>query len=159
MTGGFIPQLLLSASIGLMLAFVGARRAVLALLLFAMTAVLGFVVPPIFSAGIVLAALLLTASVAAILVYVRTQLWTAFALPLCLIAGYWLGARTAQQSDNAVLALTVIPAFLVIPANWLKSRNLDVVIKVAASWLIAIASLSAVVSLIPSARNNADHME
>ena len=50
-------------------------------------------------------------------------------------------------------------ALIAIPANWLTQRKLDIIIKVVASWMIAIASLSLFVSLIPTPGYKPDHME
>ena len=159
MNGGLVPLLLLSATIGLMLAFVPRRRALLALAAFAVAALLGWAVPLGVSSQIVFTALWLSAIVAALLVFIPVAHWSFAAIPSCLIAGFWLGACAALTGDLGALALGFLPALVAIPANWLTQRKLDIIIKVVASWMIAIASLSLFVSLIPTPGYKPDHME
>ena len=159
MNGGLVPLMLLSATIGLMLAFVSMRSAWLALAVFAIAAFLGWAVPLGLSPQLIFSALWVSAIMAAILVYVPlARSWLAV-LPLCVNAGYWLGACAALSGNFAVLALGFLPALIVIPAKWLSQRKFDIVIKVVASWMIAIASLSLFVSLIPTPGYKPDHME
>lgn len=159
MNGGLVPLLLLSATIGLMLAFVPQRSAWLALVVFAIAAFSGWAVPLELSPPLVFTALWLSAIVAAILVYVPNARWSPAVLPLCVNAGFWLGACAALSGNLAVLALGIAPALVVIPARWLTQQKFDIVIKVIASWMIAIASLSLFVSLIPTPGYKPDHME
>ena len=159
MNGGLVPLVLLSATIGLMLAFVASRRAWLALAVFAIAAVAGWAIPLGLSPQLIFTALWLSAIVAAILVYVCVAHWSMAVLPLCLNAGFWLGASAALTGNFLVLALGLVPALIAIPAKWLAQRKFDIVIRVAASWMIAIASLSLFVSLIPTPGYKPDHME
>ena len=159
MNGGLVPFLLLSATIGLMLAFVPRRSALLALAAFGVAALLGWAIPLGLSSQIVFTALWLSAIVAAILVFVPVARWSPAALPLCFNAGFWLGACAALTGNFGGLALGFLPALVAVPANWLTQPKFDIVLKVVASWMIAIASLSLFVSLIPTPGYKPDHME
>ncbi|MCY7399023.1 MAG: hypothetical protein LH466_09350 [Sphingomonas bacterium] len=159
MNGGLVPLMLLSATIGLMLAFVPGRRAWLALATFAIAAVPGFAIPLGLSPQIIFTALWLSAIVAAILVYVPVARWSMAVLPLCLNAGFWLGASAALTGNRSALVLGLLPILVAIPGRWLTHRKFDIVIKVVASWMIAIASLSLFVSLSPTPGYKPDHME
>jgi len=159
MNGGLVPLLLLSATIGLMLAFVPGRSAWFALAAFAVAALAGLAIPLGLSPQIIFTALWLSAIVAAILVYVPVARWSVAVLPLCLNAGFWLGASAALTGNHAALALGLLPVLIAIPARWFTHRKFDIVIKVIASWMIAIASLSLFVSLIPTPGYKPDHME
>lgn len=159
MNGGLVPLLLLSVTIGLMLAFVQGGRAWLALAAFAVAALLGSAIPHGLSPPLIFTALWLSAIVAAILVYVPVARWSALVLFLCANAGFWLGASAALTGNRAALALVLLPSLVMFAAKWFTERKFDIVIKVAASWMIAIASLSLFVSLIPTPGYEPDHME
>lgn len=157
--GGLVPLYLLSATIGLMLSFVPGRGAWVAVAALALSAVLGFAVPLGLSSRVIFTALWLTVIVVAALVYFPVARWSAAALLLCIIAGFWLGASAALSPQRGALALGLIPVLIIIPGKWLTRTKFDIIIKVVASWMIAIASLSLFVSLIPTPGYEPDHME
>ena len=159
MNGGLVPLLLLSATVGLMLAFVSSRSTWLALVGFGIAALLGSIIPFIWSPQLIFTALWLSAILSAILVYVPVVRWSAAFLPLSLNAGFWLGASATLLPNRAALALGVLPVLVAFPARWLVQKNFGIVIKVIASWMIAIASLSLFVSLISTPGYKPDHME
>ena len=159
MNGGLVPLLLLSAAIGLMLAFVPVRSAGLALAAYAAAALLGLAVSLGLSPGLVFTGVWLSAIAAAVLVYVPAARWSFALFPLSLNAGFWLGASAALAENRAALMIGLLPALVAIPAKWLTQRKFDIVIKVVASWMIAIASLSLFVSLISTPGYKPDHMQ
>ena len=159
MNGGLVPLLLLSASIGLMLAFVATRAMIIGLIAFVGAALLALAFPLGMSPNMLFAGLWLSMIAATILVYVPVVRWSFAAIPLCLNAGFWLGSCAALSGDSTAPALGLLPALVAIPAKWLTRREFDIAIKVVASWLIAIASLSLFVSLVPTPGYKPDHME
>lgn len=157
MNGGLVPLVLVSATIGLMVAFVSMRRAALALAAFAVAALLGLTVPLGLSPSLIFTGLWLNAIAAAAVVYIPVARWSFAVFPLSLNAGIWFGASAALADNRAALAAG-LAALIAIPARWLTHRKFDIAIKVVASWIIAIASLSLFVSLISTPGYKPDHM-
>jgi len=159
MNAGIVPLLLLSLTVGLMLAFVPTRRATIASVVFAATAFLSFWVPLGLAPNMIFTGLWLTMIVAAILVYLPVAKWSIAALPICLSAGYWLGACAGLSNDLTALVIGILPLFISFPARWLTVRKFGIAVKIVASWMIAIASLSVFLTLIPTPGYKPDHME
>lgn len=159
MNGGLVPLVLLGTTIGLMLAFVSIRGAILSLIAFAAAALAGLANPFGLSPQLIFTGLWLSMIVAVVLVYLPVERWSVAAIPVCLNAGFWLGACAALIETRGALVAGLLPALVAIPARWLTQRKFDIVIKVVASWMIAIASLSLFVSLIPTPGYKPDHME
>jgi hypothetical protein len=159
MNGGIIPLLLLSVTLGLMLAFATTRLTIVGLAAFASVALLAFAAPIALASNSIFIGLWLTIIAAAALVYLPVARWRHAIIPLCLNAGLWLGAYAALSGDRRDFALGLIPALIAIPAKWLVRRRLNLGLKVVASWVIAIASLALFVSLMPSPGYKPDHME
>lgn len=159
MNGGLVPLLLLSATIGLMLAFVARRTALIGLVAFIATGLLAFAIPVGLPPPAIFAGLWLSTIAAAILVYFPVARWSAAALPICVNAGFWMGACAALSGNWSALGVGFLPVLVAFPASWLTRRKFAIVIKVIASWMIAIASLSLFVSLIPTPGYKPDHME
>lgn len=154
-----MPLALLGAAIGLMLAFATPRRAGVCLALFATAALLAFFVPHGAPPPILFTGLWLSMIIAATMTYVPVAHWSRAILPASVVAGLFLGASAALAEARMSLVAGILPAFLALPASWLIRRNHVIVIRVLASWLIAIASLSVFVSLVPTPGYQADHME
>ncbi|MBA3667386.1 MAG: hypothetical protein H0W65_06655 [Sphingomonas sp.] len=159
MNGGLVPLFLLSATLALMLSFAPIRMTSLGLLAFAAITPLLFLMSGALSSTIIFLGLWASMIATALVVYLPIARWSAAILPLCLNAGFWMGAYAALYSDRAGLALGLVPALLAFPVKWLIRRKFDIVIKVVASWMIAIASLSMFVSLMPTPGYKLDHME
>ncbi|MBW8841763.1 MAG: hypothetical protein JF608_08135 [Sphingomonadales bacterium] len=68
---------------------------------------------------------------------------------LSLNAGFWARAVVALSGTphDLLVALTIV--ILVVPAGWLVARGASIAVKVASSWLIAIAILAAVLPFLP----------
>ncbi|MDQ3080490.1 MAG: hypothetical protein M3R03_10905 [Pseudomonadota bacterium] len=159
MNGGLVPLLLLSATIGLMLAFVANRQAMIALLGFGIAAIVAFAVPIHFASNTVFAGLWLSMIAGVVLVYLPVARWSVLALPICLNAGFWLGAGAGLSGDRLALLIGIFASFILFPARLLARGRLNIALKVVASWMIAIASLSLFVTLIPTPGYKPDHME
>ena len=159
MNGGLVPLVLLSATIGLMLAFVSTRTATIGLVAYAATALLAFAVPVGLSPTVNFAGLWLSMIVAAALAYLPVARWSVAVLPISVNAGFWMGVCAALSGSWSAFGLGLVPVLISFPAAWLTRQKLDIVIKVVASWMIAIASLSLFVSLIPTPGYKPDHME
>jgi hypothetical protein len=157
--GGLVPLLLLSATVGLMLAFVPLRSATIALAGFGATALVAFAVSFDLAPNMVFAGLWLSMIAAAVLVYLPVKRWSVAALPLSLVAGFWLGACAGLTGNVGTLLIGVLPLFIAVPARALTNGKFNIALKVAASWMIAIASLSLFVTLIPTPGYKPDHME
>ncbi len=111
------------------------------------------------SQGAIFTGLWLSMVVAAVLVYVPVSRWSVAVLPISLIAGFWSGACAGLTGSRAALLIGILPLFISIPARWLTRGKFNIAVKVVASWMIAIASLSLFVSLIPTPGYKPDHME
>jgi ABC-type proline/glycine betaine transport system permease subunit len=57
------------------------------------------------------------------------------------------------------LALGLLPTLLAIPVHWIARQKFAILLKVVASWVIAIASLALFVSVMPTPGYKPDHME
>jgi hypothetical protein len=58
-------------------------------------------------------------------------------------AGLWAGAVVGLTGSSPDLLKALPAALIVAPAAWLVSRRASIAVKVASSWLIAIAMLAA----------------
>jgi hypothetical protein len=70
------------------------------------------------------------------------------ALLLSVNAGIWASAVVALSGTRLDLVEAVPCALLVLPASWLVAKRASIAIKVASSWLIAIAMLAAVLPFL-----------
>ena len=160
MRGGALPPALLSAALGLALAYAPPRAraaAVLVLWIAAPVAALVILAPrweeAVFLAcwaGVILAA----ASV-----HLPHGLSTRLALALALAVAVLAGAVTAAAGTMPALLVALPWVLVTIPAAWLVAHGRGIAIKVVASWLIAIALLSAALPLTPTPGYEPDHLE
>jgi hypothetical protein len=158
--GGILPPALVFAALGAALSFAKPRVRFWALGLALATAVGGLMAPydpawvePIFL-GCWVAVLLAAAST-----HFSGGLPSLGAVVLALNCGAWAGAVTAVAGQPRDLLMAMPWALLVIPGAWLVRARRPIVVKVAASWLIAIAVLAAVLPLIPTPGYMPDHMD
>ena len=68
-------------------------------------------------------------------------------------------AQGKEGPFATALLIGILPLFISIPARWLARGKFNIAVKVVASWMIAIASLSLFVTLIPTPGYKPDHME
>lgn len=159
MNGGLVPFILIGFSVGLMLAFASNRVAGLALAALAGAASLTFLATRNMPQDLVFAGLWGSMIAVAGTTFLRIGRWPIVFITLSIIAGFWLGACAAVTSEFPDLIWGTVAAFICFPARWLADHRFDIVIKVVASWMIAIASLSMFVSLMPTPGYKPDHME
>jgi hypothetical protein len=74
-------------------------------------------------------------------------------------AGLWAGqvVHTDGHAANLMMALPLV--MLCVPARWLVKTGRGIALKVVASWLMAIAGMEMVLTLIPTPGYMPDHME
>ncbi len=81
------------------------------------------------------------------------------AIALGVDAGLWAGAVVAYEGRTADLASAFPFALLFLPARLFVARGWEVAVKVAASWLVAVAILVALLPLQTTPGYVPDHME
>lgn len=160
MNGGALPLMLICAALGVALAFARLRTALIALGAFAGLAVLLTLAGLARSAlDSIFIGLWLSVIATAALTFVPNRHADRLMLPAGLNAAGWAGALAAVSDRRGDLLVASALLLLFIPARWFRLRGHQIVIKVAASWMIAIASLSLFVSLVPTPGYKSDHME
>ena len=78
---------------------------------------------------------------------------------LALNAGFWAGLVTHVQGGALVVFMGLPLLALIIPGHLLVKRNWGIAIKVACSWLIAIAALEIGLMMVPTPGYAPDHMD
>ncbi len=159
MNGGLVPMLLLALTLGLVLGFTTLRSLAIALILFLISGFVGHAIPVLLPLEGVFVGLFISVIATASLVYLPIRKGRGLVIALAINAGLWSGACAASTSTTAGLAIGMLPALAAIPAHWIVRRRFDIVIKVVASWMIAISALSLFVSLVPTPGYKPDHME
>lgn len=161
MRGGALPPALLCAALGLGLASADSRVALAGLAVLAATAcVIAFMpVPEAWSDAVFLgcwASILTNAAV----VHRRRSLAPLAGLAVSLNAGIWTGAVIALAPSKLELFEALPWALGAWPAAWMRRGGREIVLKVLASWLIAVAVLAATLQFLPVTPGyRADHME
>lgn len=74
-------------------------------------------------------------------------------------AGLWAGAVAAASAAPRDLVLALPAALAFLPGLWLVGRGHGIVLKIAASWLLATGVLAGLVSLTPTPGYAPDHMD
>ncbi|MGI8931800.1 MAG: hypothetical protein ACR2FK_05420 [Sphingomicrobium sp.] len=160
MNGGILPLLILCATVGLTLSRTTRRVAWIAIAGLAASGLPMSLVPlPVASTGAVFAGLWLSVIAAAVLTYVPRRLTDRWALAVAINGGAWAGALASLSDMRLGLAAALMLGLIFIPGQWIASRSIDFAVKVAASWMIAIASLAMLVSFVPTPGYKPDHMQ
>jgi len=95
----------------------------------------------------------------AALVHLKGGAGPVLAAAIAVNDGVW-GGLVTHVSHGAVALAYALPAVLtVMPGRWLVGRGWGIGVKVAASWLIAIAFLEAALVLVPTPGYKPDHMD
>ena len=68
---------------------------------------------------------------------------------LSMNAGFWAHAVVTLSGTPLDLLAALAVVLLILPAAWLVARGASIAVKVASSWLIAIAMLAAVLPFLP----------
>ena len=161
MRGGALPPSLLCAAFGLALAFAPRRcfAASLALLVAAALAA-SFATLPAEWDDAVFFGCWLSVIAAAVSVHLPGGPGPRLALALAVNCGTWTGVVIAIAGARIDLAIALPCALLCLPGGWLVVRGRGIVIKVAASWLIAVAILAAALQFAPTTPGyKPDHMD
>jgi len=159
--GGALPPALLCAALGFALAF-APRRAILPSLLALATCACAVVwrgLDASWRDGAFIGCWIsVIAAAAAVHLPRGVPIWLAVALGLN--AGAWAGAVIAVAGAPVDLARSLPAALLCLPGAWLVATGRRIALKVAASWLIAVALLAASLPLItPTPGYVPDHMD
>jgi hypothetical protein len=148
MRGGALPPALLCAALGLGLASAEEKAALLGLAVLVVTAC-GIALAPVpgISPDAAFLGCWTSIIVSAAIVHGPRTLREKAALALSLNAGVWAGAVIALAPADLLEALPL--ALCVWPATWARRRGQAIVLKVLASWLIAVALLAATLQFLP----------
>jgi len=150
MRGGALPPALLCAALGLCLASADGRAALLGLAALVVTASAVAIAPvPATRSDGVLLGCWASIIVNAAMVHSRRALNDKAALALSLNTGVWTGAVIALAPSNMDLLEALPLALCAWPAAWARRRGQSIVLKVLASWLIAVAVLAATLQFLP----------
>ena len=160
MRGAILPDALLATALGLAIGFVAPAVARVSTAIMIAGAVVVALLPVAgLSDDIVFAGCWLSVLAAAACVHLPGGLsrWPAFALAAN--CGVWAGL-VSHLSQGAVALVYAMPAILVVlPAQMMVARTWGIAVKVAASWLIAIAALEVALTLVPTPGYKPDHLE
>lgn len=160
MRGGFLPPALLCCALGLVLAFVPLRQALLAAALMAAAAIAAFAIGPS-DAWIepIFVGCWLSVIGCALLLLRREQGPASLYFAAALNAGLWVGAVSSVAGGARDLLIALPFVLALVPGRELVARDWDIGLKVVASWLTAVAILATMVSLTPTPGYAPDHME
>lgn len=148
----------LCAATGLALSFDRRRHAAAALVVLVASAAVASVTPLPWAAGSVRLGAWIAAAATAVTVHLPRRRF-ALALLLGADAGLWTGAAASIDGAFPLLPEAAPWALLCLPGGWLAARRWGVAVKVAASWLLAVAVLAAALPLAPRPSPTADHLD
>lgn len=160
MRGGFLPPAILCTALGIALAFIPWRRALLAALLLVLVAILVWSLgPPARWIEPIFVGCWLSVIGNALLVH-RPERLPGILFPIAAAnAGVWTGAVTAVSGRPRDLMIALPLVLLSVPGRPIVARGWAIGLKVLASWLTAVAILATMVSLTPTPGYKPDHME
>ena len=160
MRGGALPAALLCAALAFALAFAPRRTGWIALGLAVVAGGIAATVawPPGGHEGAFLAAWIGIAAMAGS-VHLRRGVSPRLGIAFGAVTGLCAGAVTAYEGHAPDLARALPFLLLIVPARAIVDRGFPIAIKVAASWLIAVAILAALLPLAPTPGYVPDHME
>lgn len=160
MNAGFLPLALLCAALGLALAKTPLKRAAVAIAVLVLASLLSYWTIPV--ARWETAAMLglwVSAAITAGLAYLPRGIDGVWLWLASINAGLWIGVVAHSAGGGAGLALALPLALLMWPAAWLLEKQLDAVVKIAASWIVAVSILAGMVAISPVPGYAPDHME
>jgi hypothetical protein len=161
MRGGALPPALLASALGFALAFAPRRAIAPAVVAFAVVAgVASRVQPdPSWADGIFYACWG-SVIVTALSLHLPRGISFWVAEGLSINAGVWAGLVIAVAGAPLDLAKSLPFVLICLPAAWLIGRRFQIVIKVVASWLVAVSLLAAALpATTPTPGYAGDHME
>lgn len=159
MRGGALPPALLMAALAVALSFAPRRQALIAMsLCLGLSALLCAArFPSAWTEAIFLGGWLSIALTAA-LVHWPHGVGGRLALVAGINAGVWSGLLLGLAGRPQDLLIAATALLIILPGAWLVSQGKAIILKVAASWLMTIAVLAAVLPLIPTPGYEPDHM-
>lgn len=160
MRGGVLPPALVFAALAFVLAYAprGVRLAGVVAAVVAAVAVAQVPIAPRW-ADAIFTGCWVSVIVTAASIHLPRRIGPRVALALAVNAGVWAGATVALAGTTLDIAKAAPLLSLVIPAAWLVATQRGIALKVAGSWLIAIAALAAVLPIVPTPGYAPDHME
>ncbi|MDP9086696.1 MAG: hypothetical protein M3N02_08030 [Pseudomonadota bacterium] len=160
MRGGFLPPSILIAALGLALAFIPMRRALIAAGLMILVAFAArWSGPPARWIEPIFVGCWLSVIATAGLVHRPQRLPPALFLAAAANAGLWAGLVTSVAGQGRDLAIALSCVLLLLVGRPIVKRGWGIGVKVVASWLTAVAILATMVSLTPTPGYVQDHME
>ena len=160
MRGGFLPPAILIAALGLALAFVPLRRALIAAAMMVLVALAAWwATPPKSWIEPIFVGCWLSVIATAGLVHRPLKLPPALFFAAAANVGLWAGLviSVAGKARDLTIALPCI--LLLFVGRPIVERGWGIGVKVVASWLTAVAILATMVSLTPTPGYMQDHME
>ena len=150
MRGGALPPALLCAAVGLSLAFAPRRTWLPSLVILAMTTVVltALPIPGEWLEGVFLGCWASVGATAAA-VHLPRGMTASGAVGLSFNAGLWSGAEVALAGSRGDVGKALVCVVLLIPASFIVRRHAPIIVKVVASWLIAVAILTATLQFLP----------
>jgi hypothetical protein len=158
--GGALPAALLCAALGFALSF-APRRAlpVSGVLLAVIGAGCGVLVLPSSWREPIFAGCWISVAVTALLVHLPRGVGPRLALAVAANAGLWAGAVIAEAGAPSDLLKALPWVLLCLPGGWMARTSRQIVIKIVASWLIAVSILAGALPMVPTPGYAPDHME
>jgi hypothetical protein len=150
MRGGVVPSALLFVALGLALALAPrcAKLPSLLVLLATVGAFLFIPIPGAWAEGTFLGCWI-SVVVTVGSMYLRDGSRRSAAVALSLNAGVWASAVVAVSGTRFDLLRALPWVLIVLPASWIATRHGSIPLKVAASWILAVAVLAATLQLLP----------
>lgn len=150
MRGGALPPALLCAAVGLALAFAPRRAWVPSLVTLTMTtAVLAALpIPSEWLEGVFLGCWA-SVGATAVMVHLPRGMTPSGAVGLSFNAGLWSGAEIVLAGSRLDIVKAVACVLLLFPAAFVVDWRAPIMVKVVASWLVAVAILAAALQFLP----------
>lgn len=160
MNAGSLPLALLCVALSLALARTPYKVALVSVAALVVTSALSYaVVPADRWATPAMLGLWVSAAITAALAYLPHGIDGAWATLASINAGLWVGVAAHSTGGEASIATALPLALLFLPAGWLLKKQLGVVVKIAASWIVAVSILAGMVAISPVPGYAPDHMD
>ena len=149
MRGGALPPALLCAAVGLALAFAPRRALLPSLVTLTMTTVVlaALPIPREWVEGVFLGCWASVAATAAA-VHLPRGMTVSGAAGLSFNAGLWSGAEVALAGSRLDIPKALVCVLLLFPAAFVVEWRAPIIVKVVASWLVAVAILAATLQFL-----------
>lgn len=160
MNAGFLPLALLCAALGLALSKTPIKVAAMAMIALVVASLLSFAVIP--SARWETPAMLtlwISAAITAGLAYLPRGINGVCVFLASINAGLSVGVVAHFAGGGGGMAAAWPFALLFLPGAWLLERELGSVVKIAASWIVAVSILAGMVVISPVPGYAPDHMQ